>query len=249
MATLYASRRCHVDPVTEALAAEFRRRVLVLRVGVEMQEADCDRADIFRLESVQCRIDGGDIDRRLDFARVQGAFADGKSQIAPHQRLVGRHQQVVHGSADVLQSAAALQFIPEALGREHADLGAPPGEQRIGRHGRSMDDEFDSANELAHVLAVGAGGFFQAVEQTLAAVLGRGQRLECAQPALRVHDQTVGERAPHIDRYASHRLPRNRNAALMHPALDERRWMRKDGISKSAPLQQRSLRALADISS
>ncbi len=120
------------------------------RVGVGVEVADRDRVDSHLLEPGDGPLEGTPVDRRGDLAVEPHALADPEPAPARGERDRRRHAQVV---AIVLEPFPHLDQVPVAFRGEHADLGALALEERVGRHGRPVDDEIGGRQQCAGIHA------------------------------------------------------------------------------------------------
>ena len=212
------------------LRGRFGGAPLMRRIDVGMQEADRDRLDIFFL------LEAGDrvahlllVERSSGYRRRTRALLDAEAPPARDQRLVGRDEHIVQRHVDRLDAAPDLDAVAEALGGDHAGLGAAAGEQDVGGERGAVHQDFDLAEEFLDVEFVEARRLLHRIHQADRWIARRRRSLELLQQPRLVHHQAVGEGAADVDTNALvlHFLP------LVSTFSDEKP-ARRDAAGKSS---------------
>ena len=188
------------DPAAEpGPAHDFRDRVLVRRVLEAVDQADRDRVHPFFAEG----LDGGAhvVERdRLDLAAV------GADPPAHRQAEIARHQHGRVGGAVVprvlAQAAPRLEAVAEPSRRQQPDPPALALQQRVGRHGRAVQEERAVAEERGEREPERRARLLQRRDRPRARILRHRRHLEHRRPSARVGDHEIGERPPHVDAHA-----------------------------------------------
>ena len=185
----HLARRGH-DDAGQLLLEELAHALLVLGVGVGVDEADGDRLDLAAAQ------DPGDaarvvlVQRLDDVAGVVDALAHLEAVAAAHVR---RRDVLVGVPEVVLRPAPDLDHVAEPRRRHHRDLREAAREERVRGDRRAVREEAD-------LVQVDAGGA-DAVEHRLHRVGGRRRNLRDPRARARLLEhEDVGERAADIDR-------------------------------------------------
>ena len=168
--------------------------VRAIEEGVE--QAYRDRLDAFFREDPGRGVDVFRLQRRQLGAVGGDAAAHREPQVARHQNLREGRTMVPLILAD---AATDLQRIAEALGRQHADLGALLLQDRVGRHRRAVHEQRAVAQECGQRDIELLGRKPQNAQHAFAGIGRNRGRLEDAHGAGRVAQHHVGEGAAHVD--------------------------------------------------
>ena len=147
------------------LAAYVGRTPLMRRIGVGVQEANGDRFHPVRLQLADRVPDFLFVERSRDAAVEERALLDADASPARDQRLVGRNEKIVERDVDRLDAAPDLDAVAEAPGRDHAGLGAAPGQQDVGGERGAVHQNFDLAEKLVDFHSIEARRLLHRVHQ------------------------------------------------------------------------------------
>ena len=185
----HLARRGH-GHAGQLLLEELAHPLLVLGVGVGVDEADGHRLDLAAAQDPGDAPRVGLVQRLDDVAAVVDTLAHLEAVAAAHVR----RRDVLVGVPEVfLRPAPDLDHVAEPRRRHHRDLRETAREERVRGHRRAVREEAD-------LVQVDAGGA-DAVEHGLHRVMGRRRNLRDPRARARLlEDEDVGERAAHVDR-------------------------------------------------
>jgi hypothetical protein len=156
----------------KSLAGDLLDRLLVLRIGIGMQQADGDRGDAGRGQRLK-RMNRACVIKRLDH------LAFGIDAFRHRHAVPPRHQRRVRPPVNVInvrlaRGAADRQHVTEAVRRDQADIDIFLLNDDVGDERGAVDESFDvGMAELRFVQ-----DFLDAVENTDAEILRRRRHLE-----------------------------------------------------------------------
>ena len=168
-------------------------------IGVGVQKANGDRFHALRLQRADSVPDFLFVERGGDAAVAERALLDADTSPARDQRLVWRNKEIVERDVDRLDAAPYFDAVAEAFGRDHTGLGAAPGQQDVGGERGAVHQNFDLTKKFAELDIIKTRRLLHRIQQADRRIARRRRGLEFLQQAGLVHDQAVGESAPHVD--------------------------------------------------
>ena len=209
---------------------------LMVRVGVGMEEAECDGADVERFDAAR-RLAGACLVKRAQhLACVTDSLGNLEAQMPRDDRLRLDPLEVVHAG---VVGAHDLEHIPKPPGGDQRGLRQFPLEQRVEHDGRAVHEIIDIGERDGSLRLRARVGQdpLDAAQHTFLEVAGRRQGLGNMDATARVQEHQVGEGAADVGGESRRHCPARRGEPM---ALSMRGAKALPGFRRSPPAGRRA---------